>query len=260
MNAPPPTPANGLQLRDLLHPAWAGVRIACFAHWRTACQHVRDHVLTHPEAAAWLLLRPELAELVPADFQQLKFLLEQVEQSQGTILQTIYACYTAAIDQAAVDASILVWHESRGDKTVALGTTGLLLVIQRQTLTTAFLPGQGSPEAVRQAREQLGAVLPRQRQMRSGRPGWPRPETWHLDPKPLQREATRPHDELLYYRVFRPAVQFVRRQQVSGRGLDGSRFGGNDYSLLKEVLPPMSQLKLPLWRELRARCGPGTTS
>ena len=151
---------------------------------------------------------------------------------------------------ASGDAARLGWKNWRGGVTIALGTEGILMVIAN-TLKTAFLPGQGDPEAVVSAAESGGprsdSPTPRTRGMRSGRggvPGWTREDRdrWH-------RQSDWSESQRLYYGVFRPAVQLIRSQYHRGLDVPGRRL--SDYGLLKAVLPPMSRLKYHDWLELR---------
>jgi hypothetical protein len=57
----------------------------------------------------------------------------------------------------------------------------------------------------------------------------------------------------LYYRVFRPAVQLVKRAQHRSRDMLG-RIVRADYALLKGLLPPRSRLKYEDWLQLRRTC------
>ncbi|MCS7016419.1 MAG: hypothetical protein NZM42_09935, partial [Gemmatales bacterium] len=61
---------------------------------------------------------------------------------------------------------------------------------------------------------------------------------------PLQR---------IYFEVFRPALQFIFRQQLTSVRPDG-RVERRDYALLKEVLPPRKRMKYDTWLELRRQC------
>ena len=65
-----------------------------------------------------------------------------------------------------------------------------------------------------------------------------------------RKETSWTPDERLYYRVFRPAVKFIRRCHChSGKICDGE--SGNHYGLLKKCLPSMKALRLNRWIEMR---------
>ena len=143
---------------------------------------------------------------------------------------------------------------TRDNVTVALGTNGVLVLIEGH-VRTAFLPGHGQSQAVVQARQQESDPtgrhqLLRERGMRSGRKGqWKQHSA--EDPIRQQKSSLRSRDENLYYEVFRPVVQWIRKQYPRVLDCNGLVQIGKDYALLKEVLPPMSGLKLPQWQELR---------
>jgi len=139
--------------------------------------------------------------------------------------------------------------------TVSFGTSGIVTIIE-QTVRTAFLPGQGSPEATSASQDpdqQQG--LPRERGMRSGRPGRRDQKTSDRDRQIReQREAAWSRSQRLYYRVFKPAVQSVKQSHHRNRNMYGKLIRG-DYALLKDVLPHLSQFKYEDWLALRQRCG-----
>jgi hypothetical protein len=133
-----------------------------------------------------------------------------------------------------------------------------LLLIAR-ALNTAFLPGQGDPLATGESRptDASTAAITREAGMRSGRHGHRDRELIERERLARQRrEAAWTPAQRLYYRVFKPAVQFVKRCQHRCRDMLGRETRG-DYALLKNVLPHLSQLKLDDWLAMRMRCGRG---
>ncbi len=228
-----------------------------FADWPSAREHLRDHLLTAPESEAWAVVAPGyLLLLDPADGDARWRYWEQVETSGGAAAQPLYDLYREAASADALDARLVRWVRVQGRVTVAVGTSGILMLVEDGIVRTAFLPGQGDPEATRQARaSEDGRGLVRERGMRSGRPGTGgagnREEAIRQ-----RREAGWTPEQRLYYRVFRPCVQFVKRCHHRHRDLYG-RLLRQDYALLKECLPARSRLKLDDWLDLRRRCGRG---
>ncbi|NLY02008.1 MAG: hypothetical protein GXY83_38485, partial [Rhodopirellula sp.] len=114
------------------------------------------------------------------------------------------------------------------------------------------LPGQGDPHQVRQCQEESvqrsDVAVEQRRRMRMGRRGQFTADT------ALPRQEFRTVAERLYYSVFKPAVQHIRRTYPDARDLFG-RAVHCDYGLLKEVLPRMSQLRFEDWLQLRQKCG-----
>jgi len=230
-------------------------QVEVFGTWHKACEHIRDHLLTAPECHAWLLVVPSLAGELDIDDADVRWqCAEEVLKPNGGFAQPLYDQYAAAIRSSIEDAIRLGWHASDAQATVALGTTGLLTVIEG-SIRTAFLPGQGDPGATTAAHGKspdADSPLPRQRGMRCGRNGqysgkW---ETCFEDRRTLFEARSR--DEQVYYLVFRPAVQFIRGRQNRCRDITGNVLPGSDYALLKGVLPPMSRLKLACWLDLCA--------
>jgi hypothetical protein len=169
--------------------------------------------------------------------------------------QPLYDLYCGAVTRDAQDAAALTWHRSQGRLTVALGTSGVLILIQ-DVVTTAFLPDQGDPEAVRESQqERKQSGLPRERGMRAGRPDRRDGQAVEREDRMrAQREASWTRTQRLYYRVFKPAVQFVKRCHHRCRDMYGRETRG-DYALLKDALPHLSQFKYEDWAALRQRCG-----
>jgi hypothetical protein len=165
--------------------------------------------------------------------------------------------YCEAVSRDAEDGAELQWHRSDNRLTVAFGTSGIVMLIE-EVLTTAFLPGQGDPRVTHESQrcEKLGG-LPRERGMRTGRPGRRGGEEVERDRRVRERhEAQWTNGQRLYYRVFRPAVQFVKKCQHRCLDRCGKVIPG-DYALIKDVLPARSRLKYTDWVALRHRCGRG---
>jgi hypothetical protein len=248
-----------LRLRPLPHPAAPTSLVLFFQDWQTACAHLRDHLLTAPECDAWALVAPGYRALLdPADGDVRWRYAEEALSSQGASAQQLYDLYAEAAAADSRDAADLRWSHTEGRVTVAVGTSGVLLLVDT-LLRTAFLPGQGDPEATRQARGAGPGArgLVRERGMRSGRPG----AAGHHEPLRERREQERREErwtdeERLYYRVFRPCVQFIKRCHHRHRDMSG-RLVRQDYALLKDCLPPRNRLKFADWVALRRQCRGG---
>jgi hypothetical protein len=238
------------------HPADAGRTVQVFSDWRKACEHLRDHVLTAPESEAWAVVMSGYGQVIdPADEEERWRYLREAVASRGVTAQPLYDLYGAAVVRDAEDSVRLGWWRSDGGVTVAVGSSGILMVVEG-VLRTAFLPGQGGPEQTRLGKLQgAQTALPRQRGMRSGRAGrFARDEAGKDLREREAREAHWTEAERLYYRIFRPAVQFIRKCHHRQRDMTG-RLVRRDYALLKDSLPPRSRLKFQDWVFLRERCG-----
>ncbi|MFO0878137.1 MAG: hypothetical protein U0840_12375 [Gemmataceae bacterium] len=231
------------------HPQPGREPVPFFASWRSAVEHLIHHLLTAPECLAWLLVVPDLAHHIdPHDGLQRSHLAETARDSQGASAQALFDHYRAAAAAATQQAGVLCWYAEGGGCAVALGVTGVLVLIERGAVATVYIPGQGSAEAVSLAKAEDRPALSRERRlMRRGLP--PREQRDRE-----RREANWSAEEHLFYRVVRPAVQFIRGRHHS-RDLDG-RVRHAD-ALLKDTLPPMSQLDLEHWRGHLQRCGAG---
>ncbi len=252
-----PTATTELVRGAVARPNQPTVLVGLFASWERAIEHLCDHVLTDPECRAWAMVLDEPDALPGAeDALARQEIVRQARETAGSSAQGLYDLYAGAIRQASRDATTLGWHNSESRVTVALGSAGVLFVIDGPLVVTAMLPGQGHGETVRAARGSADRLLPRERGMRSGRPGRSLPR--REERRRQQRQQNWTGEERLYYEVFRPAVQFIRSRYHSYRDA-GGRLLRCDYALLKAVLPPCSELSLEGWQQRRRLCGHGAT-
>ena len=262
MNASMPVGALCLQLRQMPDPARPEVAVRIFGDGNAAIAHLCDHVLTAPECDGWAVVMPCYeAVLDPGDGEARWHYARIAQETHGTSAQRLYELYSDSIAADAADARRLGWLKTESGVTVTLGTSGVLVIIEAvggrcRAVTTAFLPGQGCARAVRESVGEpgVGRALRRESSGRScnHRPGdSPREEQQRQG-----RESDYTGDERLYYYVFKPAVQFIRNQYHSQYDMLGNRCG-NDYALLKEVLPRRSGLKYRDWLSFRAECERG---
>lgn len=242
----------GIHLGTVPHPARSGVQAAFFPGLDSAVDHLCRHVLSHPESDGWLLVAPALAdEAGLCDEEGRHQARLAVLRHEQELTGRLVGLYRRACEVAAGDAFLLGWHVSDGAVTVALGTSGTFFLIEARVLTTAYLPGLGSPEAVRASGEGGHPAAGRERRlMRRDRGG-----RGHVPEARRRREQNWTAEERLYYCVFRPAVQHIRSRHHRAHELDGGR--RDDIALLNRVLPRMSCLTLELWQEHRRRVAPG---
>ncbi|MCX7700218.1 MAG: hypothetical protein N2039_05025 [Gemmataceae bacterium] len=248
--------ASGLQLREIPHPLVPRSSVRVFPDAESACRHLRDHLLTAPECYAWALICPDYDKLLDVHNADARFQYwQEAQRTSGVSAQPLYDLYCRAIRINAEDAQKLGWHVGTTRCLIALGTDGVLLIISNYAVTTAFVPGQGTPDAVREQRNSNSRGLPRERGMRSGRPNRSADDTFHLDRLIRERrEASWSRDQRLYYYGFRPAVQFLRRFQRIAPTTNGD-VAYLGYEAIKRRIPRLSQLKWPNWQDLRRQCG-----
>lgn len=251
---------TSLVLRRMAHPSKPERSILVFRDAKRAVQHLRDHVLTAPECEGWAVILDGVMDRVDlgnddARWRSARAITDQVQEAQA-----LYDLYSGMIESQFTEAGQLHWFYEQSTLAVGIGTLGVLVVSEGaggapDAVKTAFLPGQGVPIAVVRAREDsrpTGALARESRAMRAGRR-----DRLHGDSEREARECERrmegmTRDERIYYQVFRPAIQFVRRQYHRHRDVSG-RPMGNDYAHLKSVLPPVSQLKYEAWQALRVQ-------
>lgn len=245
-----------LQLVDIPHPVVPRSSVRVFRDAESACRHLRDHLLTAPECDAWAIICPEYADLIDLNHPNSRFRFwQEVQRTEGLSAKALYDIYCRAIRANAEDAKTLGWLVGNKHTIIALGTDGLVIIFHHDTVTTAFLPGKGTPEAVRDQRHANPRGLPRESGMRSGRPNRWTEEAAHRDRLIRQRrEASWTRDQRIYYCVFRPSLQFLRRVQRVLPKTNGNKTVLG-YEALKQVIPPLSLLKWPIWQHLRRRCG-----
>lgn len=245
-----------LQNGQVTYPGRRGQRVPAFRSANEALRHLLDHVLTHPECGAWAVVLPQYGTVLDwADPDARWRFAREAQATGGASAQALYEMYREAVDSDADGAGRLGWFVDRGDVTVALGTRGILLLVERGTLVTAFLPGQGVPQQVVRGTEQRAAgskaALPRE-----GRGRWRRVGVQEHPRETRQRleiEKRWSPVERLYYRVFRPSVQFVRTAVYDASGM--LRRPARDYGLLRRCLPRMSRLRLEDWLAHRRSVG-----
>jgi hypothetical protein len=239
-------------------PGWEETigRVYVFANEDEAREHVENHILDPNESAAWGIVLPCIIKefggtLGSVDSKQLAHKLFVRMSKDRALFLLLYDFYARSIKLNLSDAIRIDWvarHPS-GDLYVALGTSGLLVLIDSGVVTTAFLPGQSTPEATigrKEAAEMPQAQVSYSHAMRSGRPR----ATPHERRADREKERQFTADERLYYFVFRPALSFLRRQQFEGSAPGGR---DNDYYLLKaqRKLPLNRVITLSLWRDRR---------
>jgi hypothetical protein len=173
-------------------------------------------------------------------------LAQSARESKGVEVQALLDLYRREAAEASRQAHILGWHTQNEGCIVALGMSGVFVLVDGDAVITTYLPGQGSPAAVSQPDYNRHLRRERHPMRRAALP----------DEDRRRREAAWSDEERLFYRVFRPAVQLIRSQHHRARGLDG-RLRKADAALLKDCLPRMSELGLDGWRTRREQARVG---
>jgi hypothetical protein len=248
-----------LEPRFIIHPRDSARRVQVFPDLASARAHVRDHLLTAPECEAWALIAPGYAKvIVPGEDRQRLEIARHLEDNPEGAFLPLFEVYCRALAAETADATILGWVADSAARgvTVMLGTGAVLCLIEDPpsgpVVRTAFIPGTGEPEAVLSAKRDDQGNLPRERSQRhQGTIASRRSERRKRQERGWEDRFSWP--ERVYYSVFRPAVQFLRKQYLRNRDYQG-RIIRHDYAMLKDVLPSCSQLKYESWLAFRQRC------
>lgn len=245
----------------LVFPGCRDRKLQVFENEHSARKHMEKHLLSFGEGSskdasesrAWMLVIPRLAQWCKdlADARQ----REQAYWRWRRDSQAFIACYrlyAQSIQLNVSDACQLDWkwvgpRRGGGWEGVALGTSGVLVVAENGVVRTAFLPNQHTNGCYLDSNGELQA-RPSQRRMRAGGKNF-REQKQHK-----KRRESWPPEKLLYYDVFRPAVQFIRRAQHETFSRQGDlRPRDNIYHHLKDKLPTCKSLRYENWCLLRHR-------
>jgi hypothetical protein len=259
-------------------PTAASLALA-YATCEDARKHLIYHLLGPGEAEAWLLLEPRLQEYF-ADGRDAARWRQRLEHHDADA-QLLYDLYCEVVQIEMEDARRLHWHAQERRRLpvcVGLGTGGVLAVFEQTpqgwVLKTAFIAGAGRGVWVRrrqgwdkdgippghipgklleQDKRILRSLRRRSLRRRQGMRAGRSPDVRARDRQLLeQRQARWSPEERIYYLVFRPALQFIWRQQETNVLPDG-RIYSRDYALLKMVLPLRSELTFDVWQQCRQK-------
>jgi len=228
-----------------------------FASEAHALLKLRDHVLTAPEVYAWRLISPRLEAHVPADADERFAFWESIRRDRpGNAGQSLCEAWRDELQRCATKSEELGWHVAERQTRCWLGPNGVLVLAFGSEITTSYIPGAGSSEAVVAARDSGAsdartvhsvAGLPRESRAASLVDARYPPSTHDRRTRFARRRLQRSYDgwsrdERIYHMVFVPAVQAIRAAHFSP--------GLNEWARLKERLPPMSKLQWNDWRRL----------
>ncbi len=240
------------------HPRRAG-RVRVFATDEKARAHLRDHLLTAPESAAWANVVPECRDLARPENARGRYrLAKALMGGDPEVFGRLYQAYVRTIMATCRAAVALDWCAEADGVEVFFATNGVLVLTRRgvngdAVVKTSYIPGQGCAEAVGATSLDVDQAIRREAPggMRRGRPV-PREERTRA-----RRELRWGNSERQFYRVFRPALQFIRAahmdQPLDCRWSGGAAFNRREYALLKAKLPRCSMLNYDHWRTLADR-------
>jgi hypothetical protein len=257
-----------IEIREV--PGAAGETLRIFRNPQHAARHICDHILAAPECEGWALVCPNFPSLISLD-SKMRFRAARQVLKLDDPAQALYEIYGQAIVEALTSASRLQWDATKKGTRVALGSSGLLVIITDRVVRSAFLPGFGDPEQVKNTsaseaplrREASKSMRTRGRRRRRTPRRTAVPEHEYQkkrykrwleleEREELQKQCEDwSPEERLYHEVFRRVVIFVRDLPSSSSELAGGSSRRNDYILLHNVLPPLSKLKYANWCAMR---------
>lgn len=236
-----------------------------FANRSSIVTHMSNHLFVHPEAQAWAAILPQWHDLL-VDATRRHNEQARLAQTEGASHCDLYWLWSQAIEQEIREAHRLRWMACvRNNVLLFFGTRGILIVIEHSQnewiIRTAFIPGLGNPSETKQARSQC---QPRRDYYRQTSAQYRRNRKFNqLHPKENQQRVIRESNwselEWYFYRVFRPAIQFLRKEHNTHRTSDGRIYisQNRDYRLLFPRLPQeiRHNVQIKTWREFRLRVG-----
>lgn len=237
-----PSGQQNLVLRTVTHPNPAIREAYFFVNEQKALEHLQNHLLTSPENEAWALVLADLGQAEIAetlkDSEACFRLIRLAGEAGAAAVSEYLEAYRKAVNQGCVEARKLGWWAQDRWVAVAIGTTAVFALFENSVLRTAYIPAQ----AVKNRKREPGTVtpLPPAHKMR-------KPREKERDRKAAEREAQWTALERIYYKLFRPAVQFIRSRYHTWVSLNGQKW--DDIALLKDRLPRMSQLSYAKWYE-----------
>ncbi len=212
--------------------------ICLFSTWGDASSHLRKHMLGFGkphEYPLWNIIIPDLEDIsnrrTVESENKMKRLMDRNPNCPTDLGEILYKKYVAVIKQNALDAKTKKWFISPKDaKFYAIGTSGVVMVVERKSLLSAFIPD-------------FHRVL---KGMRSGRS----PESLPKKPKKYSNV-----EEHIYHEIFVPVVTYLRWRGFGVKPNRGAPRKMDDISLLASRVPAARTLPLERWLEVRCSCG-----
>lgn len=202
-----------------------------FSSAEKVLEHIEAHLLDQEEGLRWRRIAPGLHELLPDERTGVRK-LQMARNGDFSEIEPIYALYCETVNQEMGDAQSLGWHNcgSRPSVTVcvAMGTSGVLALFECDyfspwIMRTAFIPGVGSKaRTVKRKMQAFGYYVaqPPGRGMLEGRFRKSNMDRRDLE-KMQERERQWTTEQWIFYRSFRPALQFVWKTHRNSTALDG---------------------------------------
>ena len=230
------------------HPANSSTLIRIFYDESSVCDHIQKHILGEYESLAWWpAFDPEGTRVNIKDGKVRYAHIREIEAGNMEVIRHYYSFCADCIELSANEARCLKWHISSRGVTVAMGITGILMIVEGY-MKTAFFPGFGDPSR----QSTFHDSSKRQFSEYDAKPHLIR--SWKTSQRKKRAAHQRSWDtaQRLYYKVFKKCVRFVRSQHHDSLDITGQR--NNDYGLARKFLPSMGRLKFEDWNQLRIKC------
>lgn len=264
-----------------------------FANPQQLIRHLIFHVLSPPESHAWGLVwrgRFDCLSAEPAaektcfrlrnlsGLTDANLETDRPDERSGlalpvaatsdlaSLFQELMHTYQEEIERVQIRSQRLRWMTYRGGEAIHFDPYGIVLICfhreSKPVALTAFIPGATSADGVLRSREAPNDTHARV----GGRSGMRRrggPDQGDIRQRMNERRSADWNaDQKIFYLVFRPALQFIRRRQPGAPvpGVSGDvgiplgarneprRRGRVEMAEVKAALPPMSQLNYEGWR------------
>lgn len=235
---------------------------ALFKSVEQAVGHLRDHLLTAPECEAWTMIAydyPELTELLE-DSDQRYELAKKMEKAPETALPELYVPFSNQLEREILDALRNAWGKDELNSatqrmvTVMFSSSGVFMIVEADAesrkdgcLVTTYVPGFGDAESVSRAGEKSGP-LPREGVRRRKQAAMKTSKREERERE--KREAKYSDEERVFFKVFRPARQFLSGRHYKCYSIANKRVETNDIALLKDIVE--NSLELEDWQQRRA--------
>lgn len=236
-----------------------------FADQASIVNHMSNHLFVHPEAQAWATILPQWHDLL-VDATRRYNERSRLLQTKGISHCELYWLWGQAIGQEIREANLLRWMAClHNNLFLFFGTRAILIVVERSRnewiIRTSFIPGLGNPSETKEARSQCQPRRDHFRPTSARHRRYRRYNELHSkeNQQRMERERNWSEVEWYFFRVFRPAIQFLRNEHNTHRTSDGRTYisPNRDYRLLFPRLPHeiRHNVQITTWREFRLRVG-----
>ncbi len=235
--------------------------------------HLNNHVLTPPENESWgIVWQSDYSFLADGQendnvcYRLRSELATDSSRQASALIVELRNRYLESANQCIKGASTTQWFSQSKNESVMIDTNGILCLTTDnhgcKTIKTCFIPGFGTASAVaasRNSSDPHARANGKYSAMRGdGRKSSGKGKCWKNNHTATQRAAARGKittaEQRLYYFVFKPVMKFIRAKQLEIDPKRLVKLRGSSFDCfreLKQILPPLSQLKFEHWTVFR---------